>query len=169
MATAGAKVSIGCKIAVAWIDLEINEERTLMEDTRTGPREVKVFAHTGDVVRIRGTAYPRGTPPEGFMRPPMMINGYAVTPNVSKEWWEKWKAQRARDPMVINNMIVAFDTADAAKGVTKDYVGELSGLEPVNPISDARMPKPTIKGVEVLTTEEGRRESVARAVEAASA
>jgi len=166
MATAGAKVTVACKIGVAWFDLQLCEQRIVMENTQTGPREVKQFARTGNIVRIRGTSYPRGTPPIGFPERPAMINGYALTPGVDKDFWTKWLEQNARAPYVLSGMIMAFENVDAMKGKTRD-VTDLSGLEPVKPDNDPRMPLPSLKGLEGLQTEEGRKATVAKAVEAA--
>ena len=152
MATAGAKVTIACKLPIAWLDLQIYEKRTEMENTQTGPREIPVWRPAdGKMVRIRGTSYPRGTPPEGFIDRPTIINGYALTPGVDKDFWEEWKAQNAKAPFVVNGAIVAHETMDGLKGSTKDREKELTGLEPVSRTGDSRMPAPSVKGVENLT------------------
>jgi len=165
MATAGAKVTVACKLGVAWFDLQLCEERTVMENTQTGPRDVKQYVRTGKIVRVHGTAYPRGTPPIGFPAKPQMLNGYALTPNVDKEFWDQWLSQNAKAPMVVNGLIAAYESVDALRGKTKDHVGQMSGLEPMRPDNDPRLPAPMIKGVAAVQTEDSRKGSLSRETE----
>lgn len=160
MSTAGAKVTVACKVPFPWLDLQIYEQRSEMENTQTGPREVKVFRPTGAIVRIRGTAYPRGTPPIGFPDKPQIINGYALTPGVPKDFWDAWLAANKKAPIVESASIMAYEAFDALKGRTREHGDVLTGLEPVNPRGDNRMPKPALKGVGTVTTEEERAKSL---------
>lgn len=138
-------VIVACKIAVPWIDLQCCEERIVSENTQTGPREIKQYAKTGPIVRIRGAAYPRGEAPEGFPDKPEMIAGYALTRGVDKDFWDKWVKQHAKAPYVISGMIMAWSKEDNLKDAVKERKGELSGLEPIarnkTDITDARLPR----------------------------
>lgn len=163
MATAGAKVTVACKVPVAWLDLQLYEPRTEMENTQTGPRERKVFRATGNIVRIRGTSYPRGTPPLGFPDKPQIVNGFALTQGVEKDFWDKWLVQNAKSPMVISGALAAFESLDALKGKTRDRSADMTGLEPVSPYEDNRMPKPSLRGVGPVTTEEERAKTLVEA------
>lgn len=151
MATAGAKVTIACKLPIAWLDLQLFDAHTESEATQTGSREITVFRPSGDIVRIRGTAYPRGTPPVGFPDKPQMLNGYALTPNVDKAFWDKWLEKNSKAPFVVTGGLMAFESADTLRGKTKEHFGELTGLEPMSLDKDPRMPAPSIKGLTVTT------------------
>ena len=153
----GDKVIIACKIGVAWFELQLQQKRRISENTQTGVREVDIWVKTGNVVRVRGTAYPRGTPPAGFPPPPEMVLGAAITRNVDKEYWDAWVEQNKRNPIVVNRMIYAYEDFDSIRGVAKEQESVLSGLEPLNPVTadDARIPKPTNKSVSAL--EKGER------------
>ena len=138
-------VTVACKIGLPWIDFEVCEEKTIMENTQTGAREVKQYFRTGKVVRIRGTAYPRGEPPEGFPEKPRMLLGYALTPGVDRATWETIAKQHERAAYFTSGMIRAFASEADIKSYAGDYVKELSGLEPVqrtkDDITDARIPR----------------------------
>ena len=72
---AGAKVVVACKIGVPYIDLQICEMVSVREQSLTGEREIIQARRTGSVVRIRGTAYPRGAMPSEFPAPPVIVGG----------------------------------------------------------------------------------------------
>ena len=140
-------ITIACKIALPWIDLRICKEAEVEEQTQTGPRTIRIFKPTGEFIRIRGTAYPRGEPPEGFPDKPRMVLGYALT-EVPRPLWEKYINQsKVPPPFITSGMIVAFESVDDIKDYAKDHVGALSGLEPIQrkgkDLKDARIPKPS--------------------------
>ena len=154
-AVAGAKVTVACKIGVGWFDLQLCEKRIVKENTQTGPRDIEQWFRLPRIVRIRGTAYPRGTPPEGYPERPEMVGGFALTRNVDKDFWDEWEKQNSRSPFVQNKMIFAYESNDAVVGQAKELAETLSGLEPLNPKKDSRMPKPTNTGITEI--QEGRR------------
>lgn len=154
--SAGGKVTVACKIGVGWFDLQIYQPKKVQENTQTGPREITQFFPVPGVVRIRGTAYPRGTPPEGFPARPEMVGGYALTRGVDEHFWETWVSQQAKSPYVLNKMIFAYEREDDVRGLAVDHKDDMSGLEPLNPKKDLRAPKSTQKGVSDVETEENR-------------
>jgi hypothetical protein len=162
---AGGKVVVGCKVGVAYIDLQLCQETKVWENTQTGPREVKKFERTGNVVRIRGTAYPRGTPPEGFPDKPMIVDGAALTFGVDEHFWNEWKKQNHLNPLVVNSMVFAHVNIDYVKGVAQEHSAEKSGLDPVNPKGDKRMPRSTRSDVSNIETEETRAAKMNRAAQ----
>lgn len=168
MATAGAKMIVACKIAVPYFDLQLCEMQEVQENTQTGPRTIKQWARVGDIVRIRGTAYPRGTPPEGFPAKPQMVNGYALTHGVPKDFWDAWIKQHAKAPYVISGMITAHESLDHVRGHAKERVGQMSGLEPLKPDRDPRVPRSTNASISPIETEDSRKAKVAMAAEEAA-
>ena len=128
---ASGHVTVACKLGIAWLDLQISEEREVMENTQTGPRPVKQYAPVGPIVRIRGTAYPRGEVPEGFPERPRIVAGYALTPNVPREFWDRWVKQHAKAPYVVSGMVCAFESLDDVKAKGREMEGIMSGLEPL--------------------------------------
>lgn len=153
----GSKVIVGCKLGVPWFELQVQEKRRTSEETRTGTREIDIWVKTGPVIRLRGTAYPRGTPPTGFPSAPEMVNGYAITRDVDAGLWGLIAEQNKKNPMFVNQMVVAGPDIDYIRGVGREEEGKLSGLEPLNPTAntDKRIPKSTNKSVSDL--EKGER------------
>lgn len=139
--SAGAKVIVGCKLGVAFLDIQLCKIEEKFEQNMQGGRTVKEATRIGSLVRLRGTAYPRGTPPKGFHSPPEIVNGAALTRGVDKDWFDTWMEQNKLNPIVLNKMVFAHDTDDGIRGESKDLEKFLSGLEPVNPTGDARIPK----------------------------
>jgi len=154
--SAGGKVTVACKLGIGWFDLQIYQPKKVQENTQTGPREITQFFPVPGVVRIRGTAYPRGTPPEGFPARPEMVGGYALTRGVDEHFWDTWVEQQKKSPYVLNKMIFAYERESDVKGLALDHKDAMSGLEPLNPKKDPRAPKSTNKSVTDVETEESR-------------
>jgi len=136
---AGAKVIVACKIGVAYINLQLCDMVEVSEETQTGPRKRMQGRRTGSVVRIRGTAYPRGAKPSEFPDPPTMIGGYALNYGIDKDWFDQWLDQNKRNALVMNRLIFAHESEDMVRGQALEQASILSGLEPINPKSDPRI------------------------------
>lgn len=152
----GATVTVACKLGVAYYDIQHCRPEQVYENTQTGPREITQHKRVGLVVRLRGTAYPRGTPPEGFPEKPTIVGGAALNRGIDKDWFDAWLEQNKRNPLVMSRMIFAHENEDHVRGEAKDLSSFLSGLEPVNPKKDVRMPKSTNAAVSEVETEESR-------------
>lgn len=140
-ASAGAKVTVACKIGVAWLDIQLCRIEDKFEQNMQGGRTVKEAVRVGQVVRLRGTSYPRGTPPDGFPERPEMVGGAALTRGVDREFWDEWVKQNRLNPIVTNGMVFAHESEQHVRGMALETAAVLSGLEPVNPKGDARAPK----------------------------
>lgn len=139
----GAKCFVGFKVGIAYLDLQLSELREKDEQTQTGVRRIKEAVRLDGVVRIRGTAYPRGTPPEGFPEKPMIVAGCAITPNVDRDFMRAWMGQNETSAIVQNRMIFIADTEADAIAIAREMAGDSSGFEPLNRKGDPRMPKST--------------------------
>lgn len=102
-----------------------------------GLREVTEYQDTGSRFQVRGNAVP--AMPEKAFRFPEIANGYALTAGVPAELWEEWLKANKDSPMVANGCIFAVER-DAA-GQAKREGERTSGLEPINPDGDIRMPR----------------------------
>lgn len=151
-----AKVNIGCKLHVAYFELELCKPATVREEGLQGAKDVVVHHRTGQKHTIRGLAYPAGTVPEGFPDRPTVVAGYAITRDVPGEFWDEWLEQNRLNPIVLNKMVVGFASLDDIKSVgTVDTKGVLSGLQPVqrgkvegrDTITDARVTRPVEKAI----------------------
>lgn len=165
--SAGAKVTVACKIGVGWFQLQLCRLDTVDEQTQTGVRQVKKWTRTGQIVRVRGTAYPRGTPPEGFPERPQMIHGAALTPGIDKDFWDQWVEQNRLNPVVVNGLIFAHEAPADIAAQAAELKDVTSGLDPINPKGDKRMPKSSRPDVSNVATEETHASRIDRAVAAA--
>lgn len=141
--SAGAKVTVACKLGVAWVDLQLSRVEEVDEQGLGTIRRVKEGRRYGPVLRIRGTAYPRGNVPEGFPPAPLIIGGAAMNPGVDKDFWDQWVKLNERNPLVMNGLIFAHENENIVHGKAREEADNLSGLEPLNPKSDARNLKST--------------------------
>jgi hypothetical protein len=101
---------------------------------------------TGDkAVMIFGKQRPRGEVPEGYKVPEMM-NGCALTRGVDAELWDAWKEQVLKGPgigdAIRNGLLSAYGDEPSLRDGTKDQKDVLSGLGPLDPKNDPRLPKP---------------------------
>lgn len=172
----GEKVTVACKIGVAWIQLQLCQPKQVDEVTQTGIRTVTQWFRTGNIVRVRGTSYPRGTVPEGFIDRPEMIGGYALTHNVDREFYEQWKKQNSKSDMVLNDMIFAAPR-DQIKGYCLERKSLLSGLEPLMQakkingklVQDPRAPRSMrgeVSNVQIEESRNSKREAAAETEDA---
>jgi len=160
--SAGAKVVVGCKLGIQGITLQLSKLEEKWENTQTGPRKIREPVRYGPLVYIRGTAYPRGTPPIGFPAPPVIVDGAALTFDVDKDFWDAWVEQHKLDPLVINGMIFAHENRDHVIGQARETKAIVSGLDPVNPRGDPRVSKSTRADLTNVETEESRAKAMER-------
>lgn len=139
--SAGAKVVVACKLGVAYFDIQLCKIEDKFEQNMQGGRTVKEATRIGKIVRLRGTSYPRGTPPAGYPGRPEIIDGAALTHGVDKDWFDEWLVQNKLNPIVMNKMVFAHETMDGVRGEAADLSKFLSGLEPIDPARDHRITK----------------------------
>jgi hypothetical protein len=160
----GRTVVVACKLGVAWFSMQLCEIVDKFEQNMQGGRTVKEASRVGPVVQIRGTAYPRGTPPEGFPPPPVIVGGAALNYGIDAEWFDAWVKQNEKNPIVMNKMVFAHESEDRVRGEARELAAFLSGLDPVNPKKDDRIPRSSRKGeVSDIEPEETRAKKAANA------
>ena len=140
--SAGAKVIVALKLGVTGIQIQLCEMVKKFEQNMQGGRDVTEANRVGNVVIIRGTAYPRGTPPEGFPSAPEIVAGYALTRGIDRDFWAKWWEQNQKNPLVMNEFIFADESEDRVRKMALERAALSSGLDPINPkkgANDARI------------------------------
>lgn len=141
------------------MDLEIQlcKPTTANITGQFGSVKETVHVKTGQMYRIRGTAYPVNVAPKGFPRAPEMIEdengGYALTKNIPADFWDEWVKQNAETEMVQNGIIKAQADLDDLAADAAEHAHRDSGLGPLNPDSDRRAPKPSNGQVSAVKAE----------------
>lgn len=122
---AGAKVTVACKLSTGLV-LQLYEMRDTMENVSgNNSRVVKIAHPVGDPVTVRGTATPFGV-----QKP--LVGGYALTPNVDKEFFDEWTRQNKDHAAVKNGMIFARESRDDVEGMAEERADLKSGQEPLD-------------------------------------
>jgi hypothetical protein len=133
------KIIVGSKLPMS-IELQLFN---MVEQQRTfrGTAWVEIEAQrVGAAVTIRGTSYPRGIPPTGFISPPQIVHGYSLTYGVDAEWFEQWLAQNKTTDIVKNNMLIWGDSREDVADQAIDLAKLASGLDPVTPPFEGQAP-----------------------------
>ena len=107
-----------------------------------GTRTVKRAVPLGHEVIVRGSGHPVNRAP----RHPI-IGGYALTPGVSKDFFEEWLRQNRDHDALRNNLIFAADATGHAEGQAKEQAALRTGLEGIDPTN----PGARVPGVEPIT------------------
>lgn len=136
MAGAGSVVTVACKLPHGF-DLRVFAMEDYQEPVMGGGwKTVKRAVEFGQRYLLAGVAAPHGMSPVA-----QMATGYALTHNVDAEFFAEWLKQNADSDVVKNRLIFAApkpaDVADRAKENEKTR----SGLEPLVPDSDPRIPR----------------------------
>jgi hypothetical protein len=146
-----ATVIVACKLAVARFELQLCREATIREQTQAGPRDIKQFFKTGKTWIVRGTAYPEGTPPKGYIKRPEEVQGYVLTRGIPKDFWDAWVEQYGESEMVKNGLIYACDVEDDIDAIASDHIKVKDSFAPLNmDDGDARIPRPINNSVSTI-------------------
>lgn len=143
-------VTVACKIPHGLI-LQLCKEIEVVEDTQGGPRTRKRWDKFGERIMIRGNSYPV-SPKPGFPERCPTADGYALTFNVSADFFEEWIKQNRRNPVVTGNLIYALPKTADVRAKAAEQKEIRSGLEPLDiEGNDPRIPKPTNSAVSAVT------------------
>ena len=133
---AGPTVTVACKIPnglfLRIFDFAEHSEPVMGGGTQTVKRAVQ----KGAQIKVNGPAVPFGKVPD-FMQ----AGGYALTPGIDKEFFDKWLEQNADLDAVRNRLVFASEKAETTIKRAEDGASILSGLHPINPDKDARIPR----------------------------
>lgn len=152
--TAGATVTVASKLPMR-LRLQLEEFHEVRLPDGRGGYVIETNARkVGPVVVINGTAYPRGEPPEGFRDRPEMLQGFALTPGVPREFWERWVKQKAGFPPLESGLLFAHESRADVAAEARGMRDTRSDLDPMQvgkagaAIKDPRLPRP-ISGIEL--------------------
>lgn len=101
-----------------------------------GWRETTAWRNRGEPVVVNGTAVEFNV-----QRTWIMAGGYALTPNVPAEFWEKWCEQNKGSPLLENRMLFAYARQNDAAAAARENRRAVSGFEPIDASKPIRMGK----------------------------
>ena len=143
-------VTVACKVPNGLIlrlfNMAEHDEPVMGGGTKT----VKKAVQTGEQVTVAGPATPFGVAP----RYPI-IGGYAMTPNVDADFFTAWLKQNADHDVVKKKLIFASEKVDSVAAKANDHESVLSGLQPLVPDDDKRIPRssnPSLSPVKTMDT-----------------
>lgn len=144
----GEVVTVACKLPNG-LQLRLFEMAMTNEAAPGGHREVKMARLVSDIVRINGTATPYGQSPSW-----PVVGGFALTEGVSKDFMEQWMEQNKDSDLVRNNLIHYHTKLGHVQGEAREKKALLSGLQPLVPDTDKRIPKSKNKNIKLETADE---------------
>lgn len=133
-------VTIASKLPLPLI-LRVDEMREVAEPVMGGGSRLVKMAEKKAEVRINGVATRFGELPSC-----RIIGGYALTPNISAEFWEKWLSENAESDLIRNGIVFAYEKPEDVKDCAKDGAKVLTGIEPLMQEGDPRADKRIEKG-----------------------
>lgn len=129
-------VTVGLKHP-SGIILHIDELRKTAEPILGGgQREFTLAAALPTKITLSGNAFDPSKP-----KVIVTAGGYALTPNVPKDFFDKWLSQNSDSDLVRNRLIYAEERQDYADKRGREQAELKSGMEPLDPVKDPRSPR----------------------------
>ena len=121
---AAETVTVACKLPHGLI-LRIFKMHDTNESVMGGGSRVVKVAHPLEKTHvIAGFSHPQNAAPKAAM-----TEGFALTPNIDKEFWDIWIAQNADSDMVKNGLIFAHVKPADTNAESREKKDTRSGLE----------------------------------------
>lgn len=143
------RITVACKLPhglqLQLYDMEEGSEPVMGGGTKTVKRAVAL----GDSVKLNGVAVPFGKMPNY-----MIVGGYALTPNVDAQFFRRWMNDNQDSPIVKNKLILVHEDQVNVTDAAKDHDSVRSGLEPITPDKDPRIPRAVNPNLSAITTEQ---------------
>lgn len=126
-------VTVACSLPHGF-QLQLQERVLIPAPSREDAnRKEQISRHVGVPITINGPA--RNRDPKRMMDGTgvLVAGGYALTPGVDKDIWEKFAAQMAEWPPIATGQVFARERDDHARGQARAGDAGPSGFEPFNP------------------------------------
>lgn len=141
------KVTVGCKLPNG-LKMRTFRFIEIPEPVQGGGmRFVKQAQATGEEVKLAGFAVPFGKRPKFDI-----IGDFALTKNVDAKFFRTWLEQNKDLDLVKNGLIFCHKDHHSAQDHAEEHAELMSGLEPLVPDTDVRIPKARNKNLEDVKT-----------------
>lgn len=121
-------VSVGCKLPHG-LRLRLFKMEPFSEAViGGGVRESKRAVQVGEQIVLKGYAKPFGSEAVA-----LVVGGYAITPNVDREFIAEWLKQNAESAVVKSGLVFIQDGEQRARDEAKEKSALVNGLEALNP------------------------------------
>jgi hypothetical protein len=164
-AKTGSTVTVACKVPNGVV-LQLCQKVEWDEETPSGSRKRVRYDKTGETFVVRGPAVPYGNP---NVAATPLVGGYALTPGVPEDFWKAWLEQNKTTDMVTSGMIFAHGKVADTRAEAREKKDLRSGLEPLVPDTDRRMPRSVSGGVTGVSTAEEQQAKIQAAEDAEAA
>ena len=144
-ASGTATVTVACKFPNGVV-LRVFRKEEFDAPTHGGVRTETRHVEIGSFA-VAGPAVPVGQIPRGDI-----AGGYALTTGVPADLWAAWLEANKESDLVKNGIIFAHERKDFARGKATEMVGVRSGMEPITPDTDPRIPRPIMAGAGKIQT-----------------
>lgn len=141
-------VTVACKLPHGLV-LQLARPEVVSEPVMGGgSRQSKQFRQFGEQITVHGVSHPQNAAPKA-----MIVGGYALTNEVSGQFWFEWLAQNKEHAAVKNHLLFAYEKEADAKDDAKDHAKVRSGLERLDPkkLPGKLVPLTTVKATEEST------------------
>jgi hypothetical protein len=129
-------VTVACKLPNGLV-LHVFEERPVLEQMfGGGTREVKQWFRSEESYTLAGSAMSFEEIMSGDTRA-MVVGGYALTPGIPTDFWEKWLEQNKHTRIVQKELVFGHKQEDSVRSFARSNAKERTGLEPVDPDNPA--------------------------------
>lgn len=151
----GEYVTVASKLPHGLV-LQNEHKESRWESSPMGQREVDVYVREPETYVLKGNVINISKMRKGIMPDHQIIGGsygYALTPNIPREFWERWLDAHKDMDCVKNGLIWAHSEDASLRRYARDNEENKSGLEPIDPEApsarfkgadwDSRAPLPT--------------------------
>lgn len=129
-------ISVACKVPQGLILRNFKMNPRMEAAAGGGFKEVKQAELDGEPININGPAVRFGAPQRH-----RVINGYAITEGVDEAAFNRWIKDNADHPAVRSGLIVAAGKQPDLEAKTREGRDVLTGLQPLDPKDDKRLPR----------------------------
>lgn len=126
-------VIVACKLPNGLVIYDEREKTVNEQMFGGGFRPIQVWERVpGSEVTLNGNAMSHETLLSGDV-PHLVVGGYAMTPGVPRDFWERWLERHRDTDIVRNRLVFAAASESKVRGMAKENAATRSGLEPLDP------------------------------------